>query len=488
MWSGQPAFLDRVSPQTGRWWPIMRPTRERWLDLTLVLDNGPSMALWRSRVAAFVEMLERLGAFRTIQIRLLDFTRPGGEPVLHGGTPGTPARDSGEVLDSSGRRAVLVLTDGVSTAWRQGALLPTLAAWGRRMPVSVVRLLPQHLWARRGMTLHTARLSVPAALKPNSRWALDLPDAWLEPDPSALRGPATVPVPVIELQPRRRCGRVQPITARHQGQVGATVPLTDDIAATQHPPAKRQSMTGMVHRFRSLASPPALRLATLLAALPVHLDVAQLVQRRFVPESGVETLTEILLSGLVYSPQPEDDESTWDTRAFIIPQAGCELLNGARRSATNVVRVAAAHFGERIPMLGHLRHAIADPHNTLDPILTRENVADVDLEGVVCTHCQGRTCLVSTGSNMSLSTGASSTPLLNQSIVRLVHKNCERQYARYVPACRPPERVSGHRDPQLCGARLRSRPTRRGRPRATAGHPVPVPDRYFGGVPRSAGG
>ncbi|HEY2696670.1 MAG TPA: FxSxx-COOH system tetratricopeptide repeat protein [Pseudonocardiaceae bacterium] len=377
--------------QTGSWWPILRPQRERWVDLTLILDGGPSMALWRSRVAAFVEMLERLGAFRTIQIRLLDFTRPGDKPVLRGGTPGTPARDPGEVLDSSGRRAVLVLTDGVSNAWRQGAMLPTLATWGRRMPVSVVHLLPQHLWARCGMTLHTARLGVPSALKPNSRWALDLPDAWLEPDPSALRSPGTVPVPVIELQPRWLSWWARLITGGYQGQTNGTVLLADDTPPAEAPPAKRQSMSEMVHRFRSLASPPAVRLATLLAALPVHLDVAQLVQRRFVPDSNAEHLTEILLSGLVYTPPLEDGESTWDTRAFTIPQACRELLlNGARRSTTaNVVRLAAAHFGERIPMLGHLRDAIADPNNTPDPILTHENLADVELEGAVMRALSG---------------------------------------------------------------------------------------------------
>ncbi|WP_372673078.1 hypothetical protein [Amycolatopsis kentuckyensis] len=38
------------------------------------------------------------------------------------------------------------------------------------------------------------------------------------------------------------------------------------------------------------------------------------------------------------------------------------LLSGVRRSeAAGVVRVAATHLGERIPLLGHLRDAIADP-------------------------------------------------------------------------------------------------------------------------------
>lgn len=370
--------------ETGTWWPITRPVRERWLDLTLVIDNGPSIRLWRSRVAAFVALVERLGAFRTIQVRLLD-TAESGEPVLRGATPGALPRDPAEVLDSSGRRVVLVVTDGVGSSWQHNTLLPVLASWGRRMPVSVLHLLPQHLWSSSGLTLHTARLAVPEPLRPNSRWACELLDAWAEPDPSVLAQPGTVPIPVVELRPRWLSWWAQLITAGHRDEINGTVLLAGDTVPTRHTNGTHHSAKDQVHRFRSLASPPALRLATLLAALPVHLDVAQLVQRRFVPESGTEHLTELILSGLL---RPE---STPDANTFAIPEPVRELLlGGARRSETaQVVRVAAAHLGDQIPLLTHLRDAIVDPDNTPDPLLTMENANDVALESVLMRALSG---------------------------------------------------------------------------------------------------
>ncbi len=385
--------LDEVATaewavQTGTWWPITRSLKERWLDLTLVLDSGPSVALWRSRIAAFVVLLERLGAFRTIQVRLLDSTETG-EPVLRGGTAGTPTRDPAEVLDSSGRRVVLVLTDGVNDLWRRDAMLPVLAHWGRHMPVSVLHLLPQHLWQRCGMVPHPARMTAPDTMRPNSRWQFRLLDAWAEPDPSDATPPGTVPVPVIELQPRWLSWWARLVTGGHHGHTEGTVLLARDA-----PPAIGTNGTGLsakeqVHRFRSLASPPALRLATLLAAVPVHLDVAHLVQNRFVPESGTEHLSELLLSGLL---QPAGHAtSTEDERVFTFPDNVRELLlNGARRSETaNVVRTAAAHLGDSIPLLGHLENAISDPDNTPDPLLTSENSADVRLESTVMRALSG---------------------------------------------------------------------------------------------------
>ncbi|WP_410658842.1 FxSxx-COOH system tetratricopeptide repeat protein [Amycolatopsis sp. lyj-112] len=381
--------------ETGQWWPVTRSRRERWLDLTLVIDNGPSMALWRPRVSAFVEMLEQVGAFRTIQIRLLETAKDNGQSslVLRGGTPGAPARDPDEILDSSGRRAVLLVTDGVGDAWQKDVLYPILARWGRAMPVSIVHLLPQWLWGRCGLSLHKATLRVRNALTPNNRWTFDLSDSWLEPGSTVPAG--TVPVPVLELRPRSLAWWAGLMTGEHSGSTEGTVMLASEQAHQPEPgdtPKTTLSPAERVQRFRSVASPPALRLAQLLAAVPVRLDVAKLVGKRFVPEAGLEHLLELLVSGIMYAPGLREGKSTWDTSGvFAFPKAVRELLlGGARRSETaSVVRVAATHFGGRIPLLGHLRDAIADPHNTPDPVLTLESTADVELESAVMRALSG---------------------------------------------------------------------------------------------------
>ncbi|MET8756663.1 FxSxx-COOH system tetratricopeptide repeat protein [Lentzea sp. NPDC004782] len=382
---------DHVA-QTGRWWPVTRPQTERWLDLTLVVDQSPLMTLWQSQVAAFTEMLTRLGAFRTIQTRLLEVVaNPDGSaaPVLRGGTAETPARDPAEIVDASGRRVVLLLTDGVGDTWRPDVLLPMLATWGRTMPVSVVHLLPQWLWERGRVRTHRVELSAHGPMKPNSRWTFDLPDAWLEPDPASLTRPGTVPVPVIEMRPRWLRWWSSLITGESRGPVSGTVLL----ATPDAPASEAASLPAQDHirQFRSQASPPALRLATLLAAVPAHLDVAQLIRQRFVPEAGNDHLAELLLSGLMHSIGPEDEEFAQDAKAFAFPAAVRELLlTAARRSETaSVVQAAAAEFSDRLPVLARLRDAIADPHNTPDPEPTNTSHADVVLERTVMRALSG---------------------------------------------------------------------------------------------------
>ncbi|OXM43965.1 hypothetical protein CFP71_41035, partial [Amycolatopsis thailandensis] len=207
------------------------------------------------------------------------------------GTSGAPARDPDEIMDSSGRRVVLLLTDGVGDAWqKKDALYPTLARWGRKMPVSIVHLLPEWLWGRCGMNPHKARLRVPNVLAPNGRWVCDLADAWLE--PGAEVPGHVVPVPVLELRPQALGWWAGLMTGENDAAAEGTVVLTTEriSQSDSDDPPVTLSPVERVHRFRSVASPPALRLAQLLAAVPVRLDVAKLVGQRFVPEARLEHL------------------------------------------------------------------------------------------------------------------------------------------------------------------------------------------------------
>jgi tetratricopeptide (TPR) repeat protein len=381
--------------ETGQWWPVTRSGTERRLDITVVIDNSPSMALWRSRVADFISLLERVGVFRSVQVRLLDTIRHedgSRTAVLRGGTADTPARDTGEIVDTSGRRVVLVLTDGIGEPARPGVLHPILARWGRAMPVTVVNVLPQWLWRRGGLELHRARLW-PGTLRPNARWRYDLPETWLEADP-ATQDPDAIPIPVIELQPRWLGWWGRLVTGEHKGPAEGMVLLTtSNHRGDPIVPVERTTLDAhsTVSAFRRAASPPALRLATLLAAVPVQLDVAHVIRQHFVPEAGPEHLSELLLSGLLPPSIRENEESTWESSVLTFHAEVRELLlSGGRRSETaGVVRMAAAYFGERIPVLGHLRDAIADPDNTADPTPTRENSADVVLESAVMRALSG---------------------------------------------------------------------------------------------------
>ncbi|MET8848117.1 FxSxx-COOH system tetratricopeptide repeat protein [Amycolatopsis sp. NPDC004625] len=383
--------------ETGRWFPITTQGRRRWLDLTVVIDAAPSLALWRSTVADFVTLLERLGAFRSVQLRLLDTGKAGYAedgtvlgPVLRGGTSDTPARGPAELLDPSGSRVVLVLTDGVGDAWRRDLVSPVLALWARAMPVAIVNLMPQRLWRRGGLELHRALVTVRGALRPNRRYHWDLLDGWLDPEGTEELKTGAVPVPVLELGPRWLRWWAGLVTGGGEGLTSKVLLARDRprVAEVADEPAEAPSARDRVKRFRSLASPPAYRLATLLAAVPVSVGVARALQTKLVSDSGPAHLAEVFTSGLL---EPAGDGSSWEDAGWRIPAQVREvLLSGARRSETvRAVDTALQRFGGDHPALNRLREALIEPDSTPDPDPAADTAEDVALERAVMRALSG---------------------------------------------------------------------------------------------------
>jgi tetratricopeptide (TPR) repeat protein len=415
-WYGHAAVLDEDATaeravQDGLWWPVTRPATRRWLDLTLVVDTSPSLLLWHPRLSRFIALLKQTGAFHTIQLRHLDTCRSAdGEPVvpaLRGGTSGAPHRDPAELLDPTGRRVMLVLTDMVADAWRRDLVAPVLARWARGMPVAVIHAHPQRLWHRSGPKLHRAQLTVPNALSPNRRWHLELPDAWLD-DESP--GEGAVPVPILELDARYLAWWARLVTATHTRPANALV-----MFARDHPrEAPSQAIADIhtlsaddrVRAFLSTASPPAFRLATLLAAaaVPITVPVAKAVQSQMVPDSGPDHLAEVLTSPLLREHTATDT----DTLSFP-PAVRQTLLSSARRSETvEVTRVLADQLADQ-QVLDYLHRALLDRTDATGPDLTADETVHAQAEKSVLFQALSGPYLARMGGNRPSIEGSGST-------------------------------------------------------------------------------
>jgi hypothetical protein len=187
-------------------------------------------------------------------------------------------------------------------------------------------------------------------------------------------------------------GLVGPPDYRQSRPAGhATVLLSGETPMQSAPPAAGEpSPRERVHHFYAIASPPAFRLATLLAAVPVNLQVARHMQAELVPESGPDHLVEVLASGLL-QPSGMGTDRPWDSVTFEIPEAvRAELLGGARRSETaRAVKVAAERFGDQLGGLNRLRYALDDPDRTPDPVYTAETAEEVAIERTVMRALSG---------------------------------------------------------------------------------------------------
>ncbi|MER5883134.1 TIR-like protein FxsC [Streptomyces sp. NPDC001941] len=323
---------------------VLRPVRTRWLDLVLLVDDGVSMLLWQRLVVETRLLMERSGAFRDVRVYGLD-SRGARAPRLHR-RPFEP--DGSElaprtVTDPSGRTLVLVVSDGVGSAWHDGRMRRMLRAAGGLGPVAVLHALPPRLWDGSGIRARTWRVTTRRRGAPNRTWQVN--------DPVLPAGLVSygdeVPVPVLAPHPRSLAA-----WAALVGSPGAsaTLPLLSDHPVPLAAPARKApEEDGGLLRFRDAASPQAYRLATHLAALaPVSVPAMRLVTEALDPDVDTGHLAEVFLGGLMRGVS--DPALLPQHRAYDFPEEARRILL-ASAPAHELTR-AARRVTERLAELG----------------------------------------------------------------------------------------------------------------------------------------
>ncbi|MFB7325630.1 FxSxx-COOH system tetratricopeptide repeat protein [Streptomyces sp. NPDC056190] len=285
------------------WMPFHQPVRTCAFDLVLLVDNAPTMRIWADSVAGLVEAAEQSGAFRVVRTVRVRVPRTGEATLCpHAGGAAT---DLGEVLDGSGERLFVVVTDGLAHGWASAtadALLRRLAAAG---PTAAVHLLPPHLRHRSSLYPHRAVLEAGGFGAVNARLTQLAPSGGPDPmRPLPGTGDGSVPVPVLSL----KAGSVAAWACLVTGERGVRRELPVVLAGTltkasPAPGLRAPRMPGAAVRtvgaFLELATPAARQLATQLAVIPFDFDLVEQLRDRTMPHTGPGQLAEIMMGGLI---------------------------------------------------------------------------------------------------------------------------------------------------------------------------------------------
>ena len=295
---------------------IKRPAQERWLDLDLIVEHSKISALWDRTSKEFIELSGRLGAFRTIRIWTLEtYADEKGNlsPVLTAGlrtSHGEKSRNRKhkELLDSSGRRLIMLLSDCISPLWRHGIIHNWLADWANNRSTVIIQWFPSSYWARTG--LKSGDEVWLSALRPGIannclvRQYVDVaPEEWIGLDEDVYSSRSFV-VPVVSLEPASLGNWSHVVAGFGNTQVqGRRFELSWDGTRWWGPIKRPRQLPGSgeerVELFLETASEMAKELARLLALGPVSPEVTNLIQETLLPQSGVVHVAEVFLSGLL---------------------------------------------------------------------------------------------------------------------------------------------------------------------------------------------
>jgi formylglycine-generating enzyme required for sulfatase activity len=355
-------FLDEEATvvqiaEQGVWSPVRVRAPERQFDLAIVVETGPSLKLWADTIAEFQALVEQQGAFR--QIRTWGLRGHKGEAIeLSANWQPTaaalPPRSPGILLDPTGRRIVWLVSDCTADLWDYPPIYHALAQWGQRSPLAILQLFPERLWPRTALGIGQPlrfRAATPGAAQAVLRAGATLVYPVLpepqpaEPTPSI--GLPSIALPVISLEPEP-LHRWASVTAGvgDASVVGLQIFL-NQLAPQPDLPVPPSVLTPeqRVQQFCATASIAAQRLAGLMAALPVSVPVAHLIQKTLLPQSRQVHLAEVFMGGLLESAVHPDRP----THYYFLEPVRLKLVDAVPISRTmRVMDTVSAYISERL--------------------------------------------------------------------------------------------------------------------------------------------
>ncbi|MGW5462606.1 FxSxx-COOH system tetratricopeptide repeat protein [Streptomyces sp. NPDC003996] len=285
------------------WMPWFRPSDATAFDLVVLVDDGPTMAIWAEETAGLCAAAEHSGAFRAVRAARVAVPLAGQPRVRWGDARTTVA--PGEILSGRGDRIFLVVTDGLGHGWTGSAANRLLDRLGRAGPTALVHLLPPHLRHRSSLYPYPVVLEAGGFGAANTGLLHRAPPGGpdpLRPLPDA--DDATLPVPVLSLKPGSLAAWADLVTGERgvrralPAVLAGTLTKSEPAPGLRAPHSRRAAVTA-VHRFLTLATPDARRLATQLAVIPFEFELMAQLQQCVMPDTGPEHLAEILMGGLI---------------------------------------------------------------------------------------------------------------------------------------------------------------------------------------------
>ncbi|MBL8151304.1 MAG: hypothetical protein JNN15_15380, partial [Blastocatellia bacterium] len=287
------------------WEPIMQLSKERNLNLALVVDQSISMIVWQDTAKEFHKLLATLGAFRKITPWKIETEKE--EPILSLGLSYSKkrrARKISELLTTSEKQIVIILTDSISAAWHNGNMAKVVDVWSKTNQVAIINFLPEFLWSRTGLNrAKKVLLSAPYQIALNANLKCSEIDFLSTTDLKNLdKQLFSSPIPVATIAPYSLTSLSRLVVGYGNSQVLGFFLKKKVESVPKTVIGSSLSPEEVVKRFHSLVSPAARQLARYLAASPViNLQIVRILRSKMIShsfEAGTITEAEVLLNGL----------------------------------------------------------------------------------------------------------------------------------------------------------------------------------------------
>lgn len=313
--------------------PILKPLKEKWLDVVLIVEFAKHMGPWGKLVEETQEMFEQLGAFRSVQVWNLYASaktntqknatkqpihvRPGG--LLN---PRWDREASPNILnDATKKRLYFIISDCTSGMWSDGRIADVMQSWMAYGSVAVLQVLPESMWSQTSLLRAPSIRLRPAPLQhPGNKWKKEP----LHPIPHSQDAESYLQqfaiVPVVHLETKCLASFAKLLVGMRGGSALGCAFMLSKVYNSPEVKKNREQMerfrrerdsrrppqtTGRdaektLFAFWSIASPGAKKLAQMLASAPAAtIPIIKLIRQTMLPKSSQVHEAEVLLGGIL---------------------------------------------------------------------------------------------------------------------------------------------------------------------------------------------
>ncbi len=414
--SGKAVFLDeeatinRIAELEGICIPVLKSPLELRFDLALVVDKSDSMIFWQRATQELQQLLKHYGIFRNMQtwemvtakkeqdnlqapenIYLRRWTRKkraNHEQKSSSFNLYSPKK----LVDPSGRRLILVVSDCVNPIWHNGKAFSVLKTWGKHNIVAILQMLPERMWLRTALNLG-AMVQLDSRIPAVANRNLYIKEMLIWDDVTE----NDLKVPVFCLQPESAETWCEMVAGKSPiGAGGFVFPL--DFIKEQVEGEENKSETFQlsskerVDNFNMSSSPLARNLARLLAAAPViNLPIVRLIQRTLLTQSDQVHVAEVFLGGILkpqelITPETEadqvlyrfiDDDSDGKDEKKI---RGLLLSESPKTDSRYIIEVISRYFAKQMGKNLKDFYALLTKPDELEKLKQEKNINEFDVK------------------------------------------------------------------------------------------------------------
>ena len=289
------------TPTQPRYFPVLTPKKERWLDVALLIEDSKSMILWQSLLKEVQDFLEHLGAFRDIKPYRMnwdDLTKTLQISSFYSFSQYL----SPQTLNAPGsRRLILIVSDCISPAWISEQFIDILQQWSSQSLLTVLNPFPERIWERTNLDYAIKiRLGNKKKGLTTQSWQAIPLESWQIKgfDKQALL--KLVKLPIVSLESESIKAWVNVIMGKGISWCSG-VWLGSNFMYSYEEEDDEKSLTTLqqINNFYATSSQLAWELIQWLSAIPVSFSTIRLVQRTLLPESTQVHVAEVVMGGLL---------------------------------------------------------------------------------------------------------------------------------------------------------------------------------------------